>query len=135
MKSAKTLAAAMLFMSSLFFTACTQNQEDYTDTKDIITRNTWTVNYLSTGVNRLPLTEDYQLKFQTDGTLHVNNSAGSITGSWKLMRNVQADVLQVTLPAAQPDILELNNSWTIESASPQSITLNAAANKMRMQKF
>ena len=125
----------LLFVSSLFFTACTPDAEDYTDTKDLIVRNTWSLNYVSTSINRLPLSDDYRLKFQADGVLQVNSSSGTILGSWKLMRNVQADVLQVTVPAAQPDMMELNNNWTVESASQHTITLNSADNKVRMEKL
>ena len=134
MKSAKTFAASVLLFSSLFFTACTQDREDFPDTEDIITRTEWSLNEADTGLSRGPLTDNYTVRFLSDGTLEMHHSNGTYTGSWKLVKNVQAEVLQVTVASSQPDATGLNNTWTIQSLNTQAITLQQADNKILMQR-
>jgi len=135
MKSAKALAALMLLFSSLFFTACTQQQEDYPETQNIITRHSWSVNEMYTGLSRMPLTDDFKITFNADGTVSMQHAAGTNTGIWKFVKNVQSDVLRVNLNPSQPGFTELNNEWIIESVSTQSITLKHADTRLLMQRL
>lgn len=134
MKTSNKLVAVMLLCASFFFTNCTPKEDNLSTPKEILTRGNWTVEYYFNGSNHTNNYNEYSFSFSPGGNLNCSNTAAQYAGDWRVIQNTQSEMLSIKLSAAQADLLELNDDWTISSFDAQTISLQKAGEQLRLRK-
>ena len=133
MRSASLFAFILvLFSTSLF--SCTEHQDMVPTPEEMLSRGNWSVDYYFAGQDQTAQYGNYRFSFKPDGSLSCDNNVHNCTGTWKIIKNVQSDVLDISLTTQQPELQELNHDWTITASSLQSVTMTNGAEQLRLRK-
>ncbi len=122
MKNAKTFFAVLFILTAQLFTSCSPDHDFSTiSTKEILTRNQWTVdNYMVQGQNT-GMT-NYSMIFSSGGTFNVKKDGQIISGSWgSNLNSANEEVINIRLTTSDPSLMELNKSWKILSATTANV--------------
>jgi hypothetical protein len=131
MKSAKSFAVILLFLSILF-TNCSQDRDYLFTTNEIITRGNWVVEFFDNQVKTIEY-ENYSFQFSGNGTLQGTNGPNTVKGSWSVIHDVDySDVLTITMND-QNTIAELGNSWRVKQKSVNALSLQGQGNPIEFR--
>jgi hypothetical protein len=131
MKSAKSFAVILLFLSILF-TNCSQDRDYLFTTNEIITRGNWVVEFFDNQVKTIEY-ENYSFQFSGNGTLQGTNGTNTVKGSWSVIHDVDySDVLTITMND-QNTIAELGNSWRVKQKSVNALSLQGQGNPIEFR--
>jgi hypothetical protein len=131
MKSAKSFAVILLFLSILF-TNCSQDRDYLFTTNEIITRGNWVVEFFYNQVKTIEY-ENYSFQFSGNGTLQGTNGPNTVKGSWSVIHDVDySDVLTITMND-QNTIAELGNSWRVKQKSVNALSLQGQGNPIEFR--
>jgi hypothetical protein len=138
MKIQKLTVGLLLVASSILFTNCTKDQnESYkSTTREIISQGKWSVDYFFSGQNITSQYGSYQFNFIGNGSLKATDGLNELSGSWKMIRDVNGnDVLQIEILTQDPHLSELNANWNVIEKQPGSVSMQLAANQLRFKKI
>ena len=121
MKSKKSFAVLLLFLSS-FFVSCS-HQDYFFTTPEIITRGNWSVAYLNTGQDKTGDYEKYNLKFSSDGKVDFINNSLIVSGNWNVITDEKGTDLLTISVDPQNGMPDLNNRWKVTQKTTTNLSL------------
>ena len=134
MKSATLFAAILLLVSSTLF-SCTEQQDMVSSPEDMLSRGNWTVDYYFNGQDQTAQYGSYSFTFNSNGIVSCDNTVHNCTGTWQIRKNVQSDVLSISLTTQQPELQQLNQNWSISETNMQSVTMTNGTGQLRLRKL
>ena len=113
MKSLKITTALLLFFSSIFFTNCSPDHDFTSTTKEIITSGAWKIASFQKGQEATSEYGIYQFAFKPDGTVSGTKNSEAFTGTWRVIRDNEFDILQLQLNGSDAALLQLSHQWNV----------------------
>lgn len=127
--------AIALLVSSLFFINCTPDNDTFTETQEIITRGSWSINYYYADQDKTAQVNNYQFSFENGGKVSCTDSNTQFDGTWQVAKNVDGDVLNIQLTTPPMELLQLNGGWKVTGKNTNSISLKSANVQLRITKL
>lgn len=118
-----------ILILSLSIFSCTKNDDATPQTQDVKTLATQGVWKISSFIDnkkrdRTDKYAAYSFEFSTNGSLKINFSGSSITGTWTTQKEGVKDRLVLTFATAVPEeILDLNDDWYVMQKTDTSMFL------------
>ena len=134
MKVTTYLAGFLLLFTSLLFTNCTAERDFVSTPREIIAQGSWSVKSLYTGSEQAGQYAAYTFTFSPSGTVTVSSPEETVEGSWRWIRNVQSEVLQLELPD-HSRLAALKAPWTLEQWGLHSLTLKRGADRLTLEQL
>jgi hypothetical protein len=135
MKNSKPFLAIALSVSSLFFINCTPDNDNLTETQEIITRGNWAINYYYADHDKTAQVNNYQFSFGNGGKITCTDNNTTYNGTWQIAKNVGGDVLNMQLMTPPLELLQLNDGWNVTGKNTNSISLKSANVQLRITRL
>lgn len=134
MKVTTYLAGFLLLLSSFLFTNCTAERDFVSTPRELIVQGSWGVKSLYAGSEQAARYADYTFTFGPGGTLTVSSNGETMEGTWRWVRNVQSEVLYLSLPD-HTGLAALNAPWTLEQWGLRMMTLKRGADVLTLEQL
>lgn len=134
MKVTTFLAGFLLLFSSFLFTNCTTERDFVSTPREIIAQGSWSVKSLYAGSEQANQYAAYTFTFSPGGTVTVSSPEETVEGSWRWIRNVQSEVLQLELPD-HSRLAELKAPWTLEQWGLHTLTLKSGTGVLTLEQL
>ena len=112
----------------LYFAACTgiNNYTNSVAATPFVTKGTWKVKQLTTGMDATGQLAGYNLVFSATGKITVQKNREIITGNWS--EDEIEKRITINLNTNDPVLEKLNNNWAISTANDTNVQLNDPGN-------
>lgn len=134
MKVTTFLAGFLLLISSALFTNCTAERDFVSTPREIIAQGSWGVKSLYAGNEQAGAYAAYAFTFAPGGVLTVSHQGETVQGSWRWIRNVQSEVLQLELPE-HSGLAALQAQWTLEQWGLHTMTLKKGSDVLTLEQL
>jgi hypothetical protein len=128
MKNPKSILFLLLLSSSLFFTSCSETQDDVNTTGEIVSQGKWSVDYYFMGQDRTAQYSNYQFVFSGNGNLTGTHGTISFTGAWNIIKDINnEDLLQINIATQEPQLNDLNDRWNVTNTTTAVVAMKSAS--------
>ena len=135
MKSLKLTALLLVLVSSQFFTGCTKESVDFSQSaQDMMVMGDWKVDYYLEGSDKTAQYDTYEFNFLLNGTLDGRCTASQFHGKWVVEKDVNSKEL-VNLSFDEAQLSPLMDQWKVISTGSNTISLqDAGNNQLRLKR-
>lgn len=116
---------AMLFMGiALVFTNCTPDYQDMLSSEEVLSRNSWNVEYYAESSTDMTAGfSEVNIFFSSDGRFACAREGELCSGTWSFEKKNGQEGVSINVNSRHISILQLNNEWQITGIHPRQVQL------------
>lgn len=112
----------IILLSAIIFISCNKEEDSIADVNKTITSGSWKVSYYYDDKDETSDYSSYSFEFNSDGTVEINNSSSSSSGTWSTYSSDGKNKMKIDLGNSDP-LQELNDDWIVSENNDNSIKL------------
>jgi hypothetical protein len=124
MKNILHRLALLMTGLSLVFTSCTPDYQDMLSSEEVLSRNSWNVEYYAESSTDMTAGfSNINIFFSSDGRFACAKEGELCSGTWNFEKQNGQEGVNINVNSRHISIQQLNNEWQITGIHPRQVQL------------